>query len=315
MFLLDQFTKFLVVSYLPYRASYPFRGFFRFTHTHNTGSAFGILQGMNDWLIWISVVGVFVLIMIYRSQPRPSNLLRLSLALQLGGAFGNLVDRLRLGWVTDFIDIGPWPIFNLADASIVTGLILLAWILTRSAPPETRVNALDWCPVCEGEMRPIPGGWHCTTCGVKERIDEGYTRLDEGYAPIETGYVHVPSAAVPSFQIQPAIAPAYPPDLPDLPETASGRSATDGLDATTSVNSPGAVGEPGAPTANPPPSELAESAEPAAGVESQDPEVPDPEMAASQDPEMPDAEDQERVELSPPAADAEETPRPPQAPA
>ena len=136
VFLLDQFTKFLVVSFLPYRASYPFRGFFRFTHTHNTGSAFGILQGMNDWLIWISVVGVFVLIMIYRSQPRPSNLLRLSLALQLGGAFGNLVDRLRLGWVTDFIDIGPWPIFNLADASIVTGLILLAWILTRPAPTE-----------------------------------------------------------------------------------------------------------------------------------------------------------------------------------
>jgi signal peptidase II len=309
VFLLDQFTKFLVVSFLPYRSSYPFRGFFRFTHTHNTGSAFGILQGMNDWLIWISVVGVIVLIMIYRSQPRPSNLLRLSLALQLGGAFGNLVDRVRWGWVTDFIDIGPWPIFNLADASIVTGLILLAWILTRHSPPETSVNALDWCPVCDGEMGPIPGGWHCTTCGVKERIDAGYTRLDKRSTP---------SAAVPSSQIQPDIAPAYSrdlPDLPDLPEADPGRSATDGLDATTSVDSPGAGGEPGASASNPPPSGLAESAEPAADAERQDPEVPDPEMAASQDPEMLDPEDQERVELSPPAADAEETPRPPQAPA
>ena len=133
VFLLDQFTKFLVQIYLPFGYSWPWQGFFRFTHTHNTGSIFGILQGWNFPLIFISFVGIFVLIMVYRSQPRPTNLLRFSLALQLGGAFGNLLDRLRLGAVTDFIDVGPWPVFNLADASIVTGLFLLGWFLLRPA--------------------------------------------------------------------------------------------------------------------------------------------------------------------------------------
>ena len=131
IFLMDQFTKFLVREFLPFGYSYPFDGFFRITHTHNTGSAFGILQGQNTPLIFVSFIGIFVLVMIYRSQPRATNLLRTSLALQIGGAFGNLLDRLRLGSVTDFIDVGAWPVFNLADASIVTGLILLGWLLLR----------------------------------------------------------------------------------------------------------------------------------------------------------------------------------------
>ena len=131
-FLIDQFTKFLARAYLPYGYSWPWRGFFRFTHTENTGSIFGILQGQNTPLIFVSCIGVLVLIMVYYSQPRPTNLLRFSLALQLGGAFGNLLDRLRLGAVTDFIDVGPWPVFNLADASIVTGLLLLVWVLLRA---------------------------------------------------------------------------------------------------------------------------------------------------------------------------------------
>ena len=134
-FLLDQFTKFLARAYLPYGYSWPWRGFFRFTHTENTGSIFGILQGQNTPLIFVSCIGILVLIMVYYSQPRPTTLLRFSLALQLGGAFGNLLDRLRLGAVTDFIDVGPWPVFNLADASIVTGLLLLVWVLLRSGSP------------------------------------------------------------------------------------------------------------------------------------------------------------------------------------
>jgi signal peptidase II len=136
--LMDQFTKYLVIQSLSPGSSFPFRGFFRITHVHNTGSAFGILQGLNTPLIFVSFVGIVILVLIYRSQPHPSNWLRLSLALQLGGAFGNLIDRLRLGYVTDFIDIGPWPVFNLADASIVTGLVILAWVLTRSGPPRER---------------------------------------------------------------------------------------------------------------------------------------------------------------------------------
>ena len=139
-FLLDQLTKFLVRAYLPFGHSYPATGFFRFTHAENTGSAFGILQGHNTPLIIVSFVGIFVLAMIYQSQPRRTNLLRLSLALQIGGALGNLLDRFRLGAVTDFIDVGPWPIFNLADASIISGLAVLGWILLRPAPREPQAN-------------------------------------------------------------------------------------------------------------------------------------------------------------------------------
>lgn len=143
VFLADQFTKYLVQQFIPFGQSWPLwlgREIFQFTHIHNTGSIFGILQGQNTPLIVVSCIGVFVLIMVYYSQPRPTHLLRLSLGLQLGGAFGNLIDRLRLGAVTDFIDVSRWPVFNLADASIVTGLLLLAWILLRANRPDAAAN-------------------------------------------------------------------------------------------------------------------------------------------------------------------------------
>lgn len=143
VFLADQFTKYLVQQFIPFGYSRPQwigREVFQFTHIHNTGSIFGILQGQNTPLIVVSCIGVFVLIMVYYSQPRPTHLLRLSLGLQLGGAFGNLIDRLRLGAVTDFIDVSRWPVFNLADASIVTGLLLLAWILLRANRPDAAAD-------------------------------------------------------------------------------------------------------------------------------------------------------------------------------
>ena len=129
VFLTDQLTKYLVREFLEFRESFPEEGFFRFTHTFNTGSAFGLFQDQNVPLILVSVIGITILALIYRGQQRPGNLLRLSLALQFGGAAGNLLDRVRLGHVTDFVDVGAWPIFNVADASIVVGLALLAWIL------------------------------------------------------------------------------------------------------------------------------------------------------------------------------------------
>ncbi len=149
VFLLDQFTKFLVRELLEFRESFPEQGFFRFTHTFNTGSAFGLFQDQNFALILASIAGIIVLTLIYQSQRRPTNLLRLSLGLQLGGAAGNLLDRLRMGHVTDFIDVGPWPIFNLADSAIVVGLILLVWLFiapggaSRQAEPQGDTTAGD----------------------------------------------------------------------------------------------------------------------------------------------------------------------------
>ena len=175
IFLSDQFSKYLVRQFLVLYESFPSQGFFRITHTFNTGSIFGLFQGNNTPLILVSFVGVAVLILLCRSQRFPTGLLRLSLGLQLGGAFGNLVDRLRLGHVIDWVDIGPWPVFNVADACIVTGLIILAWLFimaerTASGQPASH-DAYSHCPVCDGEMRALAaGGWRCSTCGVRERI-------------------------------------------------------------------------------------------------------------------------------------------------
>ena len=143
--LCDQATKFLVREYLQLGQSVPVEGFFRITHTYNTGSAFGLFQGQNTPLIVVAIVGIFILGMIYRTQRPPSNLLRLSLGLQIGGAIGNLTDRLLFGHVTDFLDVGAWPIFNLADSSIVVGLVLLAWVFLRPGRRQTEstVESLD----------------------------------------------------------------------------------------------------------------------------------------------------------------------------
>ena len=173
---LDQLTKFVVRQTLEWHQSWPYYGFFRFTHVQNTGSAFGLFQGYNLPLLFVSLVGVVVLAYIYRSQEQPSLLMRISIALMLGGAIGNLLDRMLLGHVTDFIDIGPWPVFNLADSSIVVGLILMAWllILRRSDPAEAAIVGDEpnhsTCPLCDGPMIGLPNGARCADCGVRERI-------------------------------------------------------------------------------------------------------------------------------------------------
>ena len=157
VFLTDQLTKYLVREFLELGESFPQDGFFRITHTFNTGSAFGLFQDQNAPLILVSVIGITILALIYRGQQRPGNLLRLSLALQFGGAAGNLVDRVRLGHVTDFVDIGAWPIFNVADSSIVVGLALLAWILLGPSGSKRKAS-MEEGPQAHSEAAGIPNG-------------------------------------------------------------------------------------------------------------------------------------------------------------
>ena len=130
---LDQLTKFVVRQTLETYHSWPATGLFRFTHIHNTGSAFGLFQDQNLPLLFVSLVGVLVLAYIYQTQDRTTWLLRVSIALMLGGALGNLIDRIHQGHVTDFIDVGPWPVFNLADSAIVVGLCLMQTQALQSA--------------------------------------------------------------------------------------------------------------------------------------------------------------------------------------
>ena len=174
---LDQLTKFVVRQTLEWHYSWPATGFFRFTHVHNTGSAFGLFQDQNLPLLFVSLVGVIVLAYIYQSQERPTRLLRFSIALMLGGALGNLIDRIHQGHVTDFIDVGPWPVFNLADSAIVVGLVMMGWLLVmqrdHSSAAETSPAAMGddaTCPLCDGLMISLPNGARCADCGVRERI-------------------------------------------------------------------------------------------------------------------------------------------------
>ena len=125
---LDQITKFVIRQNLALGESIPREGTFRITHTSNTGSAFGLFTDQTLFLILASFVGIAILLLVYRNATFPSFLLRLSLSMQLGGAVGNLVDRVRVGSVTDFIQLGFWPVFNVADASIVIGISILAWL-------------------------------------------------------------------------------------------------------------------------------------------------------------------------------------------
>lgn len=133
--LLDQITKAYVVAHLGYRESWmPIEAiapFFRFTHIRNTGAAFGLFpDGGVIFLIIALVVSAFILYF-YRQIPRGQWLFRLALGMQLGGALGNAIDRVRQGYVVDFLHVEFWPVFNVADSAVVVGVLLFAFWMWR----------------------------------------------------------------------------------------------------------------------------------------------------------------------------------------
>ena len=105
----------------------------RLTHVQNTGAAFGLLPERSTILSVLSVFAVAVILLYYRRLRTDSPLVATTLGLQLGGAFGNLLDRVRQGYVVDFIDVGidrfRWWAFNVADASIVVGILSVIGLL------------------------------------------------------------------------------------------------------------------------------------------------------------------------------------------
>ena len=123
---IDQLTKYLVTQNLPIYQSWPTSGIFRITYVTNTGTAFGLLQNQSTFLTIGSFIAIFFLYYLYKNFIFENKLLNIAVGLQLGGAIGNLIDRLRLGFVIDFIDIGWWPVFNIADSSIVIGITIIS---------------------------------------------------------------------------------------------------------------------------------------------------------------------------------------------
>lgn len=124
---LDQLTKTIVRNGLAIGESWPNDDWLvKITHVTNTGAAFGILQGQGVFLTITAIVAIAAIFFYYAFPPLEHGLLRIALGLQLGGAAGNLIDRVRLGHVTDFFHFPHYPAFNIADSSIVVGLFVIA---------------------------------------------------------------------------------------------------------------------------------------------------------------------------------------------
>lgn len=139
--LLDQMTKYAVKTYMYVGESIPVLGdWLRLTSHRNQGAAWGILQGQRWLFVLITLVVVGGIIVTERRTPKDRKWFRIALALLLGGAVGNMVDRMARGEVVDFLDIRAihYPIFNVADSAIViaVGLLLVDTFLgsRRSAP-------------------------------------------------------------------------------------------------------------------------------------------------------------------------------------
>ena len=136
----DQLSKTWIRSYPEEQPIFEI-GFFQLIHIHNTGAVFGLFQGQSFALTIVALVSVVVLLVyalfIYRRFPFVDDMLgKSALGLVLGGTVGNLIDRLHFGYVTDFISIGIWPAFNIADSAVTVGVIVFAYSLVRLARAE-----------------------------------------------------------------------------------------------------------------------------------------------------------------------------------
>lgn len=137
---IDQASKLWVRSLLDLYEVVPLVGPLSLTHVRNTGSAFGLFANQAFLLTLVAIVGLVTVLLFYRYLSRSSILGSLALGLVFGGAVGNLIDRVRFGYVTDFIDVRlwrdfHWPAFNVADSAITVGTIALAvfvfWALRK----------------------------------------------------------------------------------------------------------------------------------------------------------------------------------------
>lgn len=161
---LDQWTKTLVRNNLQFGEVWSPWGWLapyaRIVHWKNTGAAFGMLPGFSDVFTILAIIVAIAILIYFPQVPRQDWPLRLAMGLQLGGALGNLIDRLTVGHVTDFISVGTFPVFNVADASISVGVTILVigmWWKERAAraagkqPPEQDGTQTPFTEKVEGD--------------------------------------------------------------------------------------------------------------------------------------------------------------------
>ena len=137
--LCDQVTKLYVDAVMwPHQSITVIENYFAITYVRNSGGAFGLFAQadrgiVRPLLLGLSAVAVVIIILMYRSTAADRILVRLAFSLIMGGAIGNLIDRLRFDAVIDFLDVHwyqyHWPAFNIADAAITVGVAILCWDL------------------------------------------------------------------------------------------------------------------------------------------------------------------------------------------
>ncbi|MEW9123064.1 MAG: signal peptidase II [Thermotaleaceae bacterium] len=128
--ILDQVSKFLVINQFDLHQSIPvINNIFHITYVRNYGAAFGILKHQKLFFVIMTTIVVIGIIFYIRKQSFVHAMMKYSLSLIVGGAIGNLVDRLSYGYVIDFFDFRVWPVFNIADMAIVIGAIFLCYYL------------------------------------------------------------------------------------------------------------------------------------------------------------------------------------------
>jgi signal peptidase II len=138
---LDQWTKWLVRTNLPFQTTWLpswlewLSPYARIVNWSNSGAAFGSFQGGNSVFTVLAILVIAAILYYYPRVDANDWTLRLAMGLQMGGATGNLIDRLMMQKVTDFISIGSFPVFNVADSSISIGVVVLllgVWIKERT---------------------------------------------------------------------------------------------------------------------------------------------------------------------------------------
>jgi len=140
---LDQWTKYLVRANLAFTEVWMpidwLAPYVRIVNWHNTGAAFGIFQGMNGVFLALAFFIIAMILIYFPRIPAEDYFFRLALSLQMAGAMGNLIDRLYRGYVTDFVSIGSFAVFNVADSCITMGVVVLLvgmWIEERKTQDE-----------------------------------------------------------------------------------------------------------------------------------------------------------------------------------
>jgi signal peptidase II len=118
-------------------------GWLALEYTQNRGAAFGVLSGLAPILAAASLAILTGLLAVYMRQLEPAHWQTVAIGLISGGALGNLIDRVRLGHVVDFVSVGPWPNFNIADSAITVGVLVLLWGTTRPATAFGMARATD----------------------------------------------------------------------------------------------------------------------------------------------------------------------------